>query len=53
MNRRHKAPFGAEVERDGVRFRLWAPRLPRSHCGWRVIDPLTCRWKKRQTASLP
>ncbi|MGA8759515.1 MAG: malto-oligosyltrehalose trehalohydrolase [Stellaceae bacterium] len=26
MNRRHKASFGAEVERDGVRFRLWAPR---------------------------
>ena len=26
MNRRHKAPFGAEVERDGIRFRLWAPR---------------------------
>ncbi len=26
MNRRHEAPFGAEVERDGVRFRLWAPQ---------------------------
>ncbi len=26
MNRRHKVPFGAEMERDGVRFRLWAPR---------------------------
>ena len=26
MNRRHKLPFGAEVEAGGVRFRLWAPR---------------------------
>lgn len=26
MNRRHKLPFGAELERDGTRFRLWAPR---------------------------
>ncbi|HUC09121.1 MAG TPA: malto-oligosyltrehalose trehalohydrolase [Stellaceae bacterium] len=26
MKRHHKVPFGAETERDGVRFRLWAPR---------------------------
>ena len=26
MKRRYKIPFGAEVERDGMRFRLWAPR---------------------------
>jgi malto-oligosyltrehalose trehalohydrolase len=26
MKRRHKMRFGAEVEQDGVRFRLWAPR---------------------------
>jgi malto-oligosyltrehalose trehalohydrolase len=26
MRRRHKKPFGAELEADEVRFRLWAPR---------------------------
>jgi maltooligosyltrehalose trehalohydrolase len=26
MKRRYRIPFGAEVDRDGVRFRLWAPR---------------------------
>ena len=25
MKRRHRMPFGAGVEADGVRFRLWAP----------------------------
>ena len=26
MRHRHELPFGAELEADGVRFRLWAPR---------------------------
>jgi malto-oligosyltrehalose trehalohydrolase len=26
MRRHHELPFGAELARDGVRFRLWAPR---------------------------
>ncbi len=26
MRRHHELPFGAEPTRDGVRFRLWAPR---------------------------
>jgi maltooligosyltrehalose trehalohydrolase len=30
MKRRYKIPFGAKVERDGVRFRLWAPRTARA-----------------------
>ena len=30
MKRHYKIPFGAEVERDGVRFRLWAPRAARA-----------------------
>ncbi|MBV8736235.1 MAG: hypothetical protein JO007_03070, partial [Alphaproteobacteria bacterium] len=29
MKRRYRTPFGAEVDRDGVRFRLWAPRAAR------------------------
>lgn len=29
MKRHYKIPFGAEVERDGVRFRLWVPRAAR------------------------
>jgi maltooligosyltrehalose trehalohydrolase len=26
MKRHHEVPFGAELSRDGVRFRVWAPR---------------------------
>ena len=26
MRRHHELPFGAELNADGVRFRLWAPR---------------------------
>ena len=29
MNRVHRMPFGAEVRRDGVRFRVWAPSARR------------------------
>ena len=29
MNRRHKLPFGAEVDDEGVTFRLWAPKAQR------------------------
>jgi maltooligosyltrehalose trehalohydrolase len=29
MKRRHRLPFGAEIVDDGVRFRLWAPKLDR------------------------
>ena len=25
MRDRHEMPFGASIDRDGVRFRLWAP----------------------------
>lgn len=29
MQRRHRMPFGAELEADAVRFRLWAPAVDR------------------------
>jgi malto-oligosyltrehalose trehalohydrolase len=43
MKRRHKLPFGAEVEAGGVRFRLWAPRAA----------GVSLRLEDRQPADLP
>jgi maltooligosyltrehalose trehalohydrolase len=43
MKRRHKAWLGAEVEDDGVRFRLWAPRA----------DAVTLRLEGARSADLP
>lgn len=43
MNRHHKLPFGAEVERDGVRFHLWAPRA----------EAVSLRLEGDQSADLP
>lgn len=45
MYRHHSLPFGAEVQADGVRFRLWAPRartvLLRLEEGLRPDLPMT------------
>lgn len=34
MKHQHSMPFGAEVCRDGVRFKLWAPDVPKVVLEW-------------------